>query len=151
LGQPGSVQIHDFNPGITPSGLFWTTFPFPAANVQINLGHGTAAMQATNWAIPDYTDIFNSTGFGPPVPVIPATVSFAANWTAIGPATHLPNQSNPTTGFAGIFRNSTAQIWWSASEPAANFQFESDPAATSTTVSGVIGKERNGKFFPPGS
>jgi hypothetical protein len=151
VGQPGSDQIHDFNPGIAPSGLFWTTFPFPAANVQFNFGLGTASMQATNWAINDYSNIVNSLGDQvPPIPPIPATVSFTVTWTASGPPTKLPNSSNPTTGFAGTFRDSSAQVSWSASEPAANFQYVSDPASTSTTISGVIGQERNGKFYPPG-
>jgi hypothetical protein len=152
VGQPTSEQIHDFNPGIASSGLFWTAYPFPASNVAINLGQGTASMQATNLAIPDYHDIFNSLGFtNPPIPPVPGTVSFTVNWMAFGPPTQLPNKSTPTTGFSGLYYNSNAQVWWSASEPAANFQFVSDSASTSTTISGVIGKEKNGKFYPPGA
>jgi len=148
LGQAGSKQIHDFNPGIASSGLFWTT-AFPSGNVKHNLDLGTAAMWATNWSIKDFTDIFNSTGIGPgpEVPAIPSWVSFSVDWTAIGPPTQLPNSTTPTTGFGGVFRDSTAQISWSANEPAAHFEFESDAASTSTTVSGVIGREKNGIFF----
>jgi hypothetical protein len=137
--------------GIAASGLFWTAFPFPAANVEINLGQGTAALHATNWALKDFTSLANSLGLlSPPIPAVPAAVSFAVNWTATGKPTQLPNKTTSTTGFAGLFINSSAQIAWSANEPAANFQFVSNPAATSTAISGVIGKERNGKFYPPG-
>jgi hypothetical protein len=145
------VQIHDFNPGIASSGLFWTTFPYPAANVAINLGQGTASFQATNLAINDYTSLANALGLlSPPIPAIAATISFAVNWTATGKPTQLPNKTASTTGFAGLFINSSAQMAWSANEPAANFQFVSDPASTSFSLSGVIGTERNGKFYPPG-
>jgi len=150
LDQPTSVQIHDFNPGITPSGLFWT-IPFPASQVSINLDNGTASMWATDWTIDDYTNIGNSLGDVPPLPVLSGTVSFKVNWTANGKPTQMPNTATPTdSGFAGLFINSKAQLWWSADEPAGNFKFESDPADTSKSISGVIGKERNGRFYPPG-
>src|SRR5262249_52955252 len=124
--------------------------PFPTANVQLNFGLGTASMQATDWAIDDYTNIVNSLGdLVPPIPPIPATVSFTVTWAATGPPTKLPNKSATTTGFSVTFRDSSApgnaQVWWSATEPAGNFQYVSDPASTSTTISGVIGQERNGK------
>lgn len=149
--QSDTVQIHDFEPGIAPSGLFWTV-PFPADQVSIDLGSGTASYEATNWAINDYTNFGNAIGDAtPPIPVIPAMVSFKVNWTANGKPTQLPNKATPTTGFAGLFINSSAQVWWSAEEPTAAFRFVSDPAASSWTISGVIGKEQNGRFYPPGA
>ena len=42
---------------------------------------------------------------------------------------------------------SQATIAWSAEEPAQHFRFVSDGAETTTTVGGVMGRERNGKFF----
>jgi hypothetical protein len=151
LGQPDSVQVHDFNPGIAASGLFWTTYPFPPANVAVNLNQGSALAHATNWAIPDYGNIVNSIGLqNPPAPPIPSSVSFAVSWAAKGPPTHLPNATSPTTGFTGTFQDCNAQIAWSANSPSTHFQFVSDPAASSTTVSGVIGAERNGRFYPRG-
>jgi hypothetical protein len=120
--------------------------------VSINLGKGTASLQATDRAIHDDTNFGNSIGDATTsIPVVPATASFQVTWSANGKPTRLPNKSMPTTGFAGRFINSKARVWWSADEPAANFHFESDPAATSTTVSGVIGMERNGRFSPPGA
>jgi hypothetical protein len=145
LGQPDSVQVHDFNPGIASSGLFWTTFPFPAQNVQFDFVRGSASMRANNWAIDDYSNIGNSLGDAiPPIPPIPGKVSFDVKWKATGASTLLPNSSNPTTGFGGKFRDSSATVAWRVDEPAANFRFVSDPPSTSTTVSGVIGHEVNG-------
>ncbi len=104
-----------------------------------------AGMTATDLVINDYHDFFNAIGQAtPPIPVVTGTVSFAVNWTGTGKPTRLHDAAN---GFAGLFIDSTARIAWSAREPANNFQFVSDPASTSTAVSGVIGKELNGVFF----
>jgi hypothetical protein len=144
LDQPQSQQIHDFEPGIASNGLFWTIPSFPANQVQLNLGKATASMLATNLAISDYHDFFNSIGqVNPPIPVIPSTVTFAINWTGMGEPTEL---KDPTNGFAGLFIDSNAKLSWSAKQ--SSFTFVSDPASTSTTISGVIGQERNGRFAP---
>jgi hypothetical protein len=37
-----SQQIHDYNPHITPNGLFWT-IPVPPDSVEVHLGAGNAA------------------------------------------------------------------------------------------------------------
>ena len=55
--------------------------------------------------------------------------------------------TDSTNRFTGEFADSTATIAWSASQASTGFTFTSDPALGSTTVSGVIGHERNGKFF----
>jgi hypothetical protein len=49
--------------------------------------------------------------------------------------------------FRGVFVDSDATIAWSANQPSTGFQFVSAAADTSTTVSGVIGLEHNGRFF----
>jgi hypothetical protein len=119
-------QIHDFNPGINKQGLFWTT-AFPESGVSSDLEDGTARLHAHHMAVPDYTDIFNSAGFTkPPIPTIPSFVSFDVRWTAKAGAKHtrIRDAINHFTGTDA-----------------------SDPAAKITTVSGVIGHERNGRFF----
>ena len=52
-----------------------------------------------------------------------------------------------TNHFTGTYVDSNATIAWSATQPKTGFTFASDPAAKITTVSGVIGHERNGRFF----
>jgi hypothetical protein len=113
--------------------------------VAIDLDAATAAMRLDNWAQPDYTDILNSAGVtDPPLAPIPSTVSFDVRWRGKAAPAHLRDAAQ---GFVGLFIDSTATIAWSASQPSTNFAFTSAPAASSTTVSGVIGRERNGRFF----
>jgi hypothetical protein len=139
----GQNQVHDFNPGIGADGLFWT-LPVPRNSVAIDLDAGTAAFQMTNLAMPDFHDIVNS--LSPNPTSTPGFVSFDVRWQA---TSGLMTLRDASVGFTGEFRKSTATIWWSANEPAQQFQFESDPAATSTTVNtAVMGHERNGRFFP---
>jgi hypothetical protein len=139
----GQNQVHDFNPGIGADGLFWT-LPVPRNSVAIDLDAGTAAFQMTNLAMPDFHDIVNS--LSPNPTSTPGFVSFDVRWHA---TSGLMTLRDASAGFTGEFRKSTATIWWSANEPAQQFQFVSDPAATSTTVNtAVMGHERNGRFFP---
>ncbi len=139
-------QIHDFNPGINKQGLFWTT-AFPESGVSSDLEDGTARLHAHHMAVPDYTDIFNSAGFTkPPIPTIPSFVSFDVRWTAKAGAKHTRIR-DAINHFTGTYVDSNATIAWSANQPKTGFTFASDPAAKITTVSGVIGHERNGRFF----
>jgi len=115
--------------------------------VAIALDAATAAMRLGNWAIPDYTDILNSAGVTkPPLAPIPSTVSFDVRWRRQPGATLVPIR-DATNGFVGQFIDSLATIAWSAQQPSTHFAFTSAPASSSTTVSGVIGRERNGRFF----
>jgi hypothetical protein len=142
---PPPNQIHDFNPGIDSNGLFWTT-AFPRSGVSTDLDNGTARMHAIHMAVPDYTDIFNSAGFtNPPIPPIPSFVSFDVRWTAKSNAKLTPI-SDATNHFSGKFIDSNATIVWSASQQSTGFTFATDTTKP-TPVSGVIGHERNGRFF----
>jgi hypothetical protein len=134
---PGS-QINDFNPGIEPSGLFWT-IAVPDAAVDVNFGAGRARLAVGNVPVLDFGDIINAL-FGPRPPV-PATVSFDVRWSGIGERTSLVNH---TQGFTGEFIRNTAQMEWTAR--VGDFAFVSGPASTSTSVFAEIGHERNGTF-----
>jgi hypothetical protein len=138
------VQVHDFNPGIAPNGLFWTQ-RIPPQAVAVNFAGGSASMHLDNWAVPDFHDIFNSIGVTQPsMPPIPSIVSFDIRWSGKAAPVAIRDATNR---FVGSYIDSLATIAWSASQPSTNFAYQSDPAATSTTVSGVIGQERNGVFF----
>ena len=67
-------------------------------------------------------------------------------WRGLPNATVTPIR-DPANGFVGRYLNSSATISWSALQPSTNLAFMSDARETSTTVSGVIGRERNGLFF----
>jgi hypothetical protein len=127
--------VHDFNPGIEESGLFWTA-PIDGGGVKVNLHDGTASMHVVDLEVEDYGNVVNALQDGPSVE---ASVSFDVHWSGVKERRPI---RNPDVGFVGeyVFNSSTAV--WSASE--AHFAFQSDPLGNGF---GVIGHERNGVFF----
>ena len=130
-------QVHDFNPGIKASGLFWTT-PIERDSVRVNLGAGSASLHVADLEIKDYHDVGNALRDGPSVE---ASVSFDISWSGVDERVKIRNRS---TGFAGEYVRNTATLDWSASNES-GFGFQSDPLASHFAE---IGKERNGVFFP---
>lgn len=137
-GPVGSNQVHDFSPGIAPNGLFWTQ-AIAQDNVKVHLGDGAASMRVTNLPEDDAHNLLNALTGGP---TEPSTVSFDMTWTGQRP---LVDFTDAVHGFTGSFMFSTVTVDWSAHE--AGFAFASDPAATTSTVAAVMGRERNGVFF----
>jgi hypothetical protein len=148
----GGAQIHDFNPGIKPDGLFWT-LALPDNSVTINPGKGFASMAATDVSVNDYHTFANAiSGGGPgiPGPSDPAKVSFTVVWSGVNSRVNVKNTASPLDGggFAGEFVRNGAQMVWSATVK--DLQLVSDPLATSASAFAEIGHERNGVFFPNG-
>jgi hypothetical protein len=141
---PDPVQIHDLNPGILPSGLFWT-IEIPSDGIQVNLGKGVASMKADNVPIDDYGNIGNALFGGGPAP-IPGSVSFTVTWGGVNERLNIRNTDPVFGGFAGEFIRNAAQMEWTAT--VGDFLFVSDPLATSSSSFAEIGHERNGSFFP---
>lgn len=127
----GQGHIHDFNPGIAPSGLFWTA-PVPTSSVEIDLGRVRACFHVANFPLLDTI----------PSPNLASTVSFDMEWSAKKADVKVSDLVN---GFAGEYSECSATIAWTAQEP--GFSFASDAASTSTTRFAEIGRERNGRFF----
>jgi hypothetical protein len=134
-----SNQVHDFDPGIAPSGLFWT-IRIPNGRVHVDLDKATASMVIGNADILDYFNIPNAL-FGPQPP-LPANVSFELRWSGVLKRVHTRDETNH---FVGDYIEDTATLRWSAKEE--GFHFVSDPAKTSNSVFAEIGSERNGVFF----
>ena len=132
-------QVHDFNPGIEASGLFWTT-PIERDSVRVDLGAGSAALHVVDLETEDYGTVVNALQDGPSVE---AGVSFDISWSGLGERVKIRNR---TTGFAGEYVRNSATLVWSASE--SGFRFQADPLASHFAE---IGKERNGVFFPQAS
>lgn len=131
-------QIHDFSPGIPPSGLFWTQ-PIPRHDVKVDFDSGKASVRSRNLKEQDAGNVLNALQGGR---TTPATVSFDMRWSATGD----PMQITDTVhGFTGRYFISDFTIEWSAKKE--GFRFESDPAETSVNVRSVFGHERNGVFF----
>jgi hypothetical protein len=153
----GSNQVHDFNPGITPEGVFWTV-PFPKHAVHIDFngdddegndddhGRDRADVQVKDYGILDWFNIVNSltrqSGAGPgSSPPARTTVSFDMKWRGSHQRVHLRND---TQKFVGDYLLDTASITWSAHVAASGFTFHS---TSSNSLFAVIGRERNGTFF----
>lgn len=128
------------------SGLFWTK-KVPQNTTSLDLAAGTARFHTNNMPIDDYHDFLNSVGVEQPaLPIIHSTVSFDTHWTS-KPGAQLTTLRDTTNQFTGTFIDSNARLVWSAHQPSTGFRFQTTPGEQPTTVSGVIGHERNGRFF----
>jgi len=137
-GPVGSGQIHDFNPGIRASGLFWTQ-PVLADTLDVDLHRGTATLSQDDLDEEDYHNLHNALLDGPSDP---ASVSFEMRWTAVEASMKV---TDTVHRFTGKFQISTVEIAWSAK--VGSFVFVSDPPNKTVNVRSVIGRERNGVFF----
>jgi len=114
----------------------------PDDSVQVNLGHATASMILTNFAIPDYHDFVSFANNGPS---LPGMVTFDVEWSGGSQRVH---DVNPAQGYTADLTYDTATVVWSGQQ--GTFSFVSDPANTSVSQFAAIGRERNGRFFPQG-
>ena len=135
-------QIHAYDPGIPPNGLFWTT-AIPDDSVQVNPGAGRASMQLTDFALTDWTTKRNSFFRGTLIPPVPAILTMEIEWNG---AIQRNKIRNDALAFGGDFVQTGASIAFSVSE--AGFAFVSDPAETSMNEFSVVAKEFNGVFYP---
>ena len=145
LFEPGSgftIQHHDYQPGIAPSGLFWTV-PIPGDAYRRQ--GDTIQYSLTDFALEDSFTFLGPVG-------VPATVTFDITWVASGPVRHLrPTSSDPNsaTAFAAEFRNAVATGSFSGTSVT---QLGGDPfsfagTASSAGVFAETGTERNGSFL----
>jgi hypothetical protein len=140
VGDPSS-QVHDFNPGIAPNGLFWT-MPVTRSAIEVDPGRGTARFRAENLPVPDYHDIINAIfGGSPPVP---GHVSFDVSWAGGGDR---QDQRDTTYNFVGQYRTSPATINFSVKDDTGNVVFTSDADGQTNSLPPEVGHERNGVFF----
>ena len=133
-------QTHDFNPGNTQSGLFWTTVIEPES-VHVDPGTGTAVYELRDAHPKDYITFENAILGNGPSPR-PAVVSFKVQWTATGA---VQNFDNPTQKYRATVRDASAQMEWSARSD--DYEFQSAPLASSMTDFAQLGEESNGSFY----
>jgi hypothetical protein len=143
VGDP-SVQVHDFNPGIASSGLFWT-IPIEPGAVKFDLASGEARLRVQALKIEDYHDILNSIGLVPPTPPLPSRVSFEVRWAGHGDPFDL---NDPTFGFMGHYVTGPATISFTASNDGSRVVYRSDPTGQTNVGLPAVGTEQNGVFFP---
>ena len=147
-GQFGQ-QVHDYEPGIAKTGLFWTV-PVPRESIAYAADLSTARFALSNLQIEDHHDFLNSIGLADPsIKVIHDTkVSFDTRWEATeGPTTLTVDDPAAHLHYTGDFRKSRATIAWSAWEPSLHFAFATDSTPQTNPQPAVIGRERNGTRF----
>jgi hypothetical protein len=154
LYDPGAVgdpshQKHDFEPGIRPSGLFWTVRISPSS-ISFDTASGQARFQAHNVALRDYTNIINAVLGGGPKP-IPSHVSFDVRWHGGGPHRRIRDQK---FGFEGHYAEGSSTVHFTASNDSGSVVYRSDPAGQYNPPvkqggagSPAVGQQSNGVFF----
>jgi hypothetical protein len=140
VSDPTSEQVHDFEPGIAPSGLFWTVrAPDHVIDAQPALGR--AEMSVPNMPLRDFHDIINAIS---PDPVsVPARATFDVTWRPAGPLTRIRDD---TFGFSGRYIPTAATVRFAVQDSGSGVVYTSNDAGQ-VTVSGGVGHERNGVFF----
>jgi hypothetical protein len=148
VGDP-TKQSHDFEPGIAPSGLFWT-IPIGFTAIEVDPHNGRARLHANHVAVKDYHDGFNAILGGGPDP-LPSHVSFDVRWAGHGARQKIRDE---TFGFAGSYVASPTTIGFTASVDGAGVTYSPNAAGQyNPTVdqggagSPAVGIERNGRFF----
>jgi hypothetical protein len=145
----GTNQIHDFNRGISPEGVFWT-IPIKDG-VDVDFEDGEAELEVSNLDVDDYFTVVNalldqSGQPGNHTPVeIPARVSFEINWHRVRDRFRVENAAQRYE--ASVVLNEST-IRWTAQEAAAegapSFSYRS---TSSTNVFSMLAREKNGRFF----
>ena len=131
-------QTHDFDPGIAPSGLFWTV-PVSPGGAQFDLTAGTASLTVPNVPLLDYGTVPNALMHGK---FTPATGSLQVTWKASGAPVPMHDDK---VGWGGAFMPATATCSWSAQTT--GFSYVTDPASTSKTIFATLGREMNGSYY----
>jgi hypothetical protein len=130
------MQIHDFNPGIEPNGLFWTSHP----------GNGSAVMDVRDLPSRDYHDLVNAITGGP---FLPAVVSFRVEWSRSSDKHHFHDPGTiPGSAFDADVSFTAAKAWWQGETSQA--LYVADRISTSASLFAEVGRERNGVYFPAG-
>ena len=132
--------MHDFNPGITPRGVFWTTEVSPQT-VRARPDGTRAVMDVVDIQQKDFFDFRNAMLGDGARPLI-GRVSFKVRWDAIGPAQAV---DNPDQQYRGEVRPASAQMEWSGRTR--DYVFKSGPLAESVSEAAELGFESNGSFY----
>lgn len=139
--------MHDFEPGIADSGLFWT-IPVSASSVDLQQHKGTARFRAADLRVGDFYNFGNAVASlppGPPPPSTPSVVSFEVVWHGGGETLSIRDADY---GFMGDFATGDATIAFRATNIGSDFEFRSDPDGQSTEGRPPgVGREQNGIFF----
>ena len=143
VGDP-TQQVHDFEPGIAPSGLFWT-IPIASSAIRVDPGSGQARLRADNVPVTDYHNFFIAVGLSDPPPTpVPSHVSFDVRWSGTGPRKTFRDEAYR---FTGHYMSCDATLDFTASNDGGDVIYTSDPGGQYNVGQPGVGHERNGVFF----
>jgi hypothetical protein len=138
-------QLNDFEPGIEPSGLFWT-IPIDSDALSVHPQTGVARYHQRNLVLNDYHDFFNAVAPDPdPTKVVPSVVSFDARWEPNGD--DVVHTRDPDFRYEGRFVPTKATISFTVRHRNGDFAARSDPGEVTSVLVSAVGRERNGVFF----
>ena len=142
-----NYQVHDWEPGIADSGLFWT-IPISPGSIKADRTSGRARFRVEALKIGDYHDFFNAVGGGTP---IPSRVSFDVVWDGGGSLVRLRDE---TFTFEGSYVPGPARISFVAANDGSGVTYRSvaEGQYNPTLEQGgsgdpAVGTERNGRYF----
>jgi hypothetical protein len=142
-----TYQVHDWEPGIADSGLFWT-IPISPGSIKADPGSGRARFRVEALKIGDYHDFFNAVSGGTP---IPSRVSFDVVWEGGGSPVDLRDD---TFTFEGHYVPGPARISFVASNDGSGITYTSvaEGQYNPTLEQGgagdpAVGTEQNGRYF----
>lgn len=142
-----TYQVHDWEPGIADSGLFWT-IPISPGSIKADPTTGRARFRVEALKVGDYRDFFNAVSGGTP---LPSRVSFDVVWMGGGSPVQLRDE---TFTFEGDYIPSPARISFVASDDRSGIVYRSEAEGqyNPTLEQGgagdpAVGTERNGRYF----
>ena len=138
------TQVHDFNPGITPNGVFWIV-EVPDDAVKISPDGETLTIHLENVPVVDQGSFPAGTG------TTPATVSFDITYAKSGAPRHVrPISRDPLSPF-----NWAGKMWMATNSGTFSVAYNDKSFSAQGTFSsdflpagnfGEMGTERNGSF-----
>jgi hypothetical protein len=135
-------QVHDWEPGIDDSGLFWT-IPIGNGAIDVDPSTGQARLRGQSVKVTDFHDFFNAVLGGGPTP-LPSRVSYDVRWSG-GGGHHAIRDAR--FGFVGDFVPGPASITFEAMDEHGTVIYRSDAAGQTNVGQPAVGVERNGVFF----
>ncbi len=132
------MQLHDFNPGITPNGVFWiVSVPDDAVTIHDN----SMTISFKDVAVVDQLHFPGGTG------TAPVSVTFEATYTTTGSPRHVrPTSHDPLSPFDWAGKMWDATNIGTFSVAYADGSFTASGSFDSAGQFGEMGTERNGSF-----
>lgn len=146
---------HSYDPGISPTGLFWT-IAIPPDSVRVDFDDAIAVLRLRNiCAVFDAFEVLNSFDITHALGFVGGIINaLHLRWSGV--TRSVLGFSDPVNRFAGDFLETSAAIEVTATTPASQppftpaaqdgFRFVADPTTVKVNFA-QIGKERNGALL----